>query len=690
MKPRIFLFLGIVSLLFGTGSCSKTYNNIEHHDLVDTILQKAWLLRDSGYIDESLHFLDSSFRTISEPGLEDRYRRYDFKINLFTYNTRNYPAASRQVDSLLGLMQGQTKPDNADPKKYRSMYAMAYIYKGDIFFEQKRYPEAYRYYFTGNKLAINHSDLLSCGEYFLRLATVCFKQSKYVEAAGFYRSAYDLFTKAEVNYVTFCRRQEFLDDIGICYARAGLNDSALIYFNRALSVLASGKITYVKEKAFLNIANAIVYGNMADAYINKKQYLRAEDLLDKSIRYNLHTVNYGVSDAEYSMAKLADVYLKQNKTDEAGEVLDQMAVALDKVPNKAAELRYYRIRRKVAELKGRQDEAYQMVLKYLDLKDSLDENEKKLTSADFKAEFKNLEQDFELGEMRLKDEQKSRYLWLTICMSGMALAIIYLIYRYYRQSRENVQGLTGLNGQISSQNAILRSTLESLEQSRAEKAKLLKIVAHDLRSPIGAIRSAADLLIDELDCDAENMELLEMIRESGNNSLELISQLLNDGKGADEHIVKEPADLSSLLQYCTDLLKHQAEQKLQRITLQTIPAQVSLNREKMWRVFSNLITNAIKFSPAGGQIDLRVTKASGNVTVSVADRGIGIPEELKSRIFEDAGGAGRMGTSSEESFGLGLSICRQIVTAHGGKIWFESEVGRGTTFFVQLPMQLSA
>lgn len=115
----------------------------------------------------------------------------------------------------------------------------------------------------------------------------------------------------------------------------------------------------------------------------------------------------------------------------------------------------------------------------------------------------------------------------------------------------------------------------------------------------------------------------------------------------------------------------------------TIPA----SREKLWRVVSNLITNAIKFSPAGAIIHVELWQKDDHIFISVKDPGIGIPKEIAPKVFDLFTEVKRQGTAGEQAFGLGLSISKQIVEAHGGKIWFESEQNAGTTFFVELPIE---
>jgi signal transduction histidine kinase len=145
---------------------------------------------------------------------------------------------------------------------------------------------------------------------------------------------------------------------------------------------------------------------------------------------------------------------------------------------------------------------------------------------------------------------------------------------------------------------------------------------------------------------------------------------------------KEPIDLEALLQYCIALLQHKADAKHQKIELQAKPVVMNCSRERMWRVISNLVGNAIKFSPEGETISVALKQEANQILISVQDRGIGIPSNMQDRVFDLFTDAKRKGTAGEPSHGLGLAVSKQIVEAHGGKIWLDSEPGRGTAFHI--------
>ncbi|RYG15953.1 MAG: HAMP domain-containing histidine kinase [Chitinophagaceae bacterium] len=133
------------------------------------------------------------------------------------------------------------------------------------------------------------------------------------------------------------------------------------------------------------------------------------------------------------------------------------------------------------------------------------------------------------------------------------------------------------------------------------------------------------------------------------------------------------------------MLQYKATEKHQRIILKSEPITLNINREKIWRVVSNLLTNAIKFSEINTSIDVDMNISANSVVISVKDYGIGIPEKMKENIFNINESTKRSGTNGEQSFGMGLIISKQIVESHGGKLWFESN-SKGTTFFVELPI----
>lgn len=288
--------------------------------------------------------------------------------------------------------------------------------------------------------------------------------------------------------------------------------------------------------------------------------------------------------------------------------------------------------------------------------------------------------DQQLISEQLKSQYNSQMLWLAIAVCVLTILSIIFLWRNGRLTRKTNEVLTMQFRQ-------LESTTEALERSNHNFARLIKVVAHDLRNPIGGINALCSLMQEDDITADETREYIQLIHESSNSCLNLITDLLQtDFEFNEAELKKESIDLAPFLKQAITLLTFRANEKQQQLTLDdTTNARLTADGDKLLRVLNNLIVNAIKFTPDGGTIRVQAKKVGGGVQISIKDSGVGIPKESAARIFDPFTPSRREGTAGEQAFGLGLYISKQIVEAHGGRIWFESEEGRGTTFFVYLP-----
>jgi signal transduction histidine kinase len=269
----------------------------------------------------------------------------------------------------------------------------------------------------------------------------------------------------------------------------------------------------------------------------------------------------------------------------------------------------------------------------------------------------------------------------------MAMVILVLVYRNWKRSKRDVAVVSALNKQINSQKTDLENTLKDLKVSSEEKDRILRTVAHDLRNPIGGIASLTNAMLED-DFTEEQKMLIQLVNSTSYNSLELINEILEATNASNTNLNKEPVEINALISNSVEILSFKAAEKDQHIVteLLTKPKEIIISQEKIWRVISNLISNAIKFSPNNAHIKVKVANGDNEIKISVSDSGIGIPDDIKDEVFNIFTNAKRPGTAGEKSFGLGLSICQQIVGDHNGKIWFESNNDIGTTFYVSLPV----
>jgi PAS domain S-box-containing protein len=246
--------------------------------------------------------------------------------------------------------------------------------------------------------------------------------------------------------------------------------------------------------------------------------------------------------------------------------------------------------------------------------------------------------------------------------------------------------------------------LEQQVRSQAERATrarddVMAIVVHDLRNPMNTILTSATIIGDSLEKQAEKgvgsfnpalsadlKTCVEAIQSSIKAMDRLICDLLDVARmeAGSFSIQQTHVDIGALLEETLKLCQSQARAK--RITISAeIPAglpPVNGDRDRLDQVLSNLLGNAFKFTPEDGQVVVRARKVDASVEITVEDSGLGIPAADLPRIFDRYWRGDR---ASRDGAGLGLAICKGIVDAHGGKIWVESALGRGTTFRFTVP-----
>ena len=334
--------------------------------------------------------------------------------------------------------------------------------------------------------------------------------------------------------------------------------------------------------------------------------------------------------------------------------------------------------------------AYPYAKAYLEKNDSFLARNKILMAEDLAGRIKSLERQSSLSLLKKDNEQKRLYLFIAVIITLMSLVIVGLVLRNALKSRKNIVKLTDLNNKVNEQNERLELALDGLEEKDKDKSRILRSVAHDVMNPIAAIQSLTEILISEADnYTDEHKEMLEMIKEACNNSLGLSRDILQASVKIDPSTIeKEWVNINTLVDGSVKLLGIQAKAKQQKIIVVAHNKNVEayLNKKKIWRVVNNLVGNAIKFSYEKSEIEIHIVTVLDKVHISVMDHGIGIPEQNKAHIFDMFTEAKLPGTSGEVPHGLGLSISLQIAKAHKGNIWFESEVGKGTTFHLALPL----
>lgn len=235
----------------------------------------------------------------------------------------------------------------------------------------------------------------------------------------------------------------------------------------------------------------------------------------------------------------------------------------------------------------------------------------------------------------------------------------------------------------------LRRAYEELQEADRLKDEIVQNVSHELRTPLTFIKGYADLLLEGSmgPLTEAQREALEIIEEKTNLLDRLVGDIVTLQRIERGTLSFEAVDIVALARISIQSFQLTAAQAGLEFAMEDPggPVMVWGDRERLSQVLDNLLHNAVKFSPKGGRITLRVLDLGDHVQVSVQDTGIGIPSDKLERIFErfyqvDGSTKRRFG-----GMGLGLAIVKRIVEAHGGRVWAESELGKGSTFYFTIP-----
>jgi signal transduction histidine kinase len=244
-------------------------------------------------------------------------------------------------------------------------------------------------------------------------------------------------------------------------------------------------------------------------------------------------------------------------------------------------------------------------------------------------------------------------------------------------------------GMLRNLNASVNKMASELSQMENMRQEFVSNVSHEIQSPLTSIRGFAEVLQNDQLTPAERRHYLEIIETESRRLSRLADDLLKLASLESDEVKLELAAYALDKQLRSVVLVCEPQWSGKQINIEVDLANVTVlaDADLMNQVWLNLLTNSIKFTPAGGSITLKLTEQGDNAIFSIADSGIGIAKEEMVHIFERFYKADKSRTRTKEGSGLGLSIVKRIVEMHHGSIDVESTPDKGTTFTVSLPLQ---
>ena len=670
-----FTAIIIVIFFLCTSSCSNnnSYTDKRYKIMVDSVYEPIFLKPYLERIDfiSSLRLIDSLYHTEKHKTIWlDKF--YYYNTSWINNNLKNYQLGINYADTIINIIE-HNKLQELVPYEY----SLAYLSRGNGYLGLNNFAQAYQDFFKAKQIAEQHRDCV--GRFYLigNIAYILYQQKQYESAKSNYLEG-SACIKTCPN-LDISDEQQNLDDIALCYTKLNKLDSASYYYNLALKTIEKYRYTSSKDSNNCIIRYAtcrgVVLGNKAKIYAQQNQLDSSEKLYKEAIYLNT-TKGAEKKDAQLCEEQLARVQLKQKNFLGMKQSLDQLKEGLDTLQNVEATLGWLEMMAAYYQNTNNPQQEIKYYRGFVAMRDSINLVKNGYLETNITKELKDKEQQFEITVLQ-KDNHLSRvYLWVVAIACLLAAVIAFIVYRSFKKTKQ-------LNEKVNLQKS-------ALEKANKDKDRILNVVAHDLRNPIGAIANFLDIAQVKYEHSEEEEQILKTSQQAAVHSLTLINDLLEINQMQDGQLTLYPAiiDVRQLIEQSIEQLKYKAIAKQQTIRLQTNTGKylIKADAEKLQRVITNLIDNAIKFSFLEKEIVVSFQEINNKIEIKIMDSGVGIPPHIIEQLFTASITVKRKGTNNEKSNGLGLSICKQIIEAHNGKILVESEEGKGTYFKVELPI----
>ena len=577
----------------------------------------------------------------------------------------------------------------------KKQMAICLIKIGIIYRDQGDFLKAFENCQKGLIIGEEIGDKLIIARCLKHIGVIYYYQGNYEQAIDYCKDALEI-SKEIDNKIEIARN---LNNLGGIYWKQGNYKEALVYSQNSLKL---------KEEYGDRESISVTLNTIGEIYFSQGKYLKSLDYFQKalSIREKLEN-KYRIC---YSYRLIGAVYLKINNLPKALEYTNKsLEIAIEEKLLYDQKDIYDQLSIIYAKNKNF-EKAYENNIVFNKLNDSIfNVNKLKIiTSLEKQYEYDKERQAAELEQQKkdaIQAEKSKRQNVISIAfIIGFILmtSLVLVILKSFIQKRKANFLLAKKNLQIEGKNKTLLKQKDGfqifateLEKANKTKDKFFSIIAHDLKSPFSALMGFSDLLLEshnEID-SKEREEYIRHIKDGSIKTFKLLENLLTWAQSQTGKINYTPVEINTeeLITEIIELLEEPANNKdIKLISNAEKELLLQADKNMLHTVIRNLVSNAIKFTPKGGEIVVKTqTIVFENdqkiVEISVKDSGVGIPPEIRDKLFKITENVTTKGTENESGTGLGLILCQEFVERHGGKIWVESEVGNGSEFLFTIP-----
>lgn len=460
-------------------------------------------------------------------------------------------------------------------------------------------------------------------------------------------------------------------NIGAIFNMLNEPDSALFYLHRARQL--SQRHRHDESLPF-------IYNNTGNVYFKKKEYAKALEFF--RLNKTLHDAEHSQADLWIDYLNMGDCFIETGNYDSARAYIQESLDIAILLGSRSKEADSYALLAKYYERTAQFKKALDFQKKWYQLDTALVNESSSKTIAELQERFHASEREkqnqllmAEVGKQKIRNTYLS-FLTGGAIVIGLLVATFLVVYRRANRKLKEV-------------NLVIVKQKEKLALLNQEKNSLISIVSHDLSSPFASIDMWSQLLRKSENLNTEQLKAIEKIQHSAQNGERLIRNILEiERQGTtDKPLEIEETNISALLTHVVAQFQPRANAK--QITLEGPDASADIfmftDQDLVRRIVENLVSNALKFTPSGKKVLVRLADTGKQVELEVADQGLGIPAEEQKMLFTKYAQLSTQPTAGESSHGLGLSIVKRLVSELNGSISCNSELGQGTVFSVIFP-----
>ncbi len=605
----------------------------------------------------------------------------------------------------------------------QTLYLKALIYS-----KKEEHKKAVSFYTESKRLYISLNDTLNIAKINSKLGVTKIKAGDYkagiIDAlSGIQQLEHKKLDKdlayAYKNLAKAYQSTNALDDAIVYYLKSLEKDKVLKNSNNIIASSKNLGDLYSKKQEYKEAVNyytstleyvkrsdtllrAEILPNLGGAYVKTKRYALARRTLNEGEKLNRSIKNdLGIL---ISLNNLGALNYDTNNYEAANDYLSE-AGNIGRVINSEAELLdTYLLHKTLDSTTGNFKRAFAWQREYHELKNKIKSKKKETIAPALVKSIKDsineatlVKDTLPLANQTLKNTETAKNkesisrlkLVFYTLLAAFAIALIFFVPSYLKRNSQlkYTRELEAKNQQIKQQNEAILEQSKYLESINNVKDKLFSIVSHDLKDSLTSTKGFIDLLKEGSLSDEEFNSLLPELSDNANNASLLLFNLLNWSKSQMQSLEAKPS-LFDIQEVFEDKLKL-VEQKIQKKGIELINNTsrdyVFADRSMVEIIIQNLLANAVKFCKSGDQITINnKVNDNGKTIISIADSGTGISKENQDKLFKDKTFT-TVGTNNEKGTGLGLTICKEMVELNQGRIWVDSELKKGSTFYIELP-----